>query len=69
MGFLTATRLRAHTVCPCCRYRLLRVFNHLVALTRAKVVLISDGSYDSAGLFSAQEHGIKFEAPWVFAMQ
>jgi HAD domain in Swiss Army Knife RNA repair proteins len=41
--------------------RLLRVFNRLVARTRAKVVLISDWRYDSAGLFSAREQGIKFE--------
>jgi hypothetical protein len=40
--------------------RLLRVFNRLVARTRAKVVLISDWRYDSAGLFSAREQGIKF---------
>ena len=41
--------------------RRLRVFNRLIARTRAKIVLISDWRHDPAGLFAARYHGIRYQ--------
>ena len=41
--------------------RLMRVFQRLIARTRAKVVLISDWRHDPAGLFAARFHGIRYQ--------